>query len=157
MKKIDLGQTINTLANIGVIAGIVFLGIEIQQNSRVATAQAEFSVASVRMQQARDIATNPELANIRIKVLMGAELSFLEEVQLAYQASEILVSLEWEFLQVDAGNLEDNGTLRPRTRNLLNGNFLIPQEVVLDRWERTRSSFHPDFVSFINDVRTAEQ
>jgi hypothetical protein len=34
MKKIDLGQTITILANIGVVAGIVFLAIEIQQNTR---------------------------------------------------------------------------------------------------------------------------
>ena len=34
MKKIDLSQTISILANIGVIAGIVFLGVEIRQNTR---------------------------------------------------------------------------------------------------------------------------
>ena len=32
MKKIDLGQTITILANLGVIAGIVFLAIEVRQN-----------------------------------------------------------------------------------------------------------------------------
>ena len=34
MKKIDLGQTISILANFGVIAGIVFLAVEIGQNQR---------------------------------------------------------------------------------------------------------------------------
>ena len=34
MKKIDLGQTVQVLANIGVVAGIVILAIEIQQNTR---------------------------------------------------------------------------------------------------------------------------
>ena len=33
MTKIDLGRTISILANIGVIAGIVFLGLELQQNN----------------------------------------------------------------------------------------------------------------------------
>ena len=33
MKKIDLGQTLQILANIGVIAGIVFLAVEIRQNT----------------------------------------------------------------------------------------------------------------------------
>jgi len=33
MKKIDLGQTITILANVGVIAGIVFLGYEMRQNT----------------------------------------------------------------------------------------------------------------------------
>ena len=30
--KINIGQTLNTLANIGVIAGIVFLAVELGQN-----------------------------------------------------------------------------------------------------------------------------
>jgi len=34
MKKIDLGQTVAVLANVGVIAGIIFLAIEVQQNTR---------------------------------------------------------------------------------------------------------------------------
>jgi hypothetical protein len=34
MKKIGLAQTISILANIGVIAGIVFLAVEIDQNKK---------------------------------------------------------------------------------------------------------------------------
>jgi len=34
MRKIDLGQTIQSLANLGVIAGIVFLAVEIRQNTQ---------------------------------------------------------------------------------------------------------------------------
>ncbi len=33
MKKIELGQTIAILANVGVIAGILFLAIELRQNN----------------------------------------------------------------------------------------------------------------------------
>ena len=40
MKKVDLGQAINTLANIGVIAGIVFLALELQQNSKQVSLQS---------------------------------------------------------------------------------------------------------------------
>ena len=41
MKKIDLGQTINILANVGVIAGIVFLAFELQQNNELLGAQIQ--------------------------------------------------------------------------------------------------------------------
>ena len=33
MKKLDVGQSVGILANVGVLAGIVFLGIEINQNT----------------------------------------------------------------------------------------------------------------------------
>jgi hypothetical protein len=35
MKKVSLGQTISILANLGVIAGIVFLAIELRQNNEL--------------------------------------------------------------------------------------------------------------------------
>ena len=34
MKKIDIGQTLGIIANIGVVVGIVFLAFEISQNTR---------------------------------------------------------------------------------------------------------------------------
>jgi hypothetical protein len=42
MKKIDLGQAIQILANLGVLAGIVFLALEVSQNTnaiRISTVQ----------------------------------------------------------------------------------------------------------------------
>jgi len=57
MKKIDLSQTIAILANIGVIAGILFLAIEVHQNTesidqsrRLAMAEAYQSRASATME-----------------------------------------------------------------------------------------------------------
>jgi hypothetical protein len=40
LKKIDLGQTIMILANVGEIAGIVFLAFELQQNNEALDLQA---------------------------------------------------------------------------------------------------------------------
>ncbi len=38
MKKLDLGQSVGILANIGVIAGIVFLAVELRQNNELVVA-----------------------------------------------------------------------------------------------------------------------
>ena len=53
MKKIDLGQAINTLANVGVITGIVFLGFELRQNQTVgrAATRNEISVLNIQMNE----------------------------------------------------------------------------------------------------------
>jgi hypothetical protein len=48
MKNIDLGQTIQTLANIGVIAGIVFLIFELRQNNAALESQSRMSHAEGR-------------------------------------------------------------------------------------------------------------
>ena len=39
MKKIDVGQTMTILANLGVIIGIAFLAVEINQNNSQLAAQ----------------------------------------------------------------------------------------------------------------------
>ena len=53
MNKIDLGQTMNTLANVGVILGIVFLAFELRQSQLVGRAQTrnEVSRAALEMNQ----------------------------------------------------------------------------------------------------------
>ncbi|MGD8809228.1 MAG: hypothetical protein PVG24_06465 [Gammaproteobacteria bacterium] len=53
MKKIDFGQTVSALANIGVVGGLVFLGLEIRQNSQSleASAYRELTNSIVDMNQ----------------------------------------------------------------------------------------------------------
>jgi hypothetical protein len=69
MKKIDVGQAITILANIGVIAGIVFLAIEVQQN------QASLDEAN-RINRAASLRTAVEYFNdIRMSVATDAELA----------------------------------------------------------------------------------
>jgi len=48
MKRIDLGQTIGILANLGVIAGIVFLAVEIGQNQAALEEQNTLTRISAR-------------------------------------------------------------------------------------------------------------
>jgi len=61
MKKIDLGQAITILANIGVIAGIVFLGIELRQNSAAAELQAAQSYVNLSYELDFRLVDDPSL------------------------------------------------------------------------------------------------
>jgi len=90
MKKIDLGQTINTLANIGVIAGIVFLAIQLKQvnvqldqDRSVAAADRLTEGSSGRKYWAELVTANSELW-YRGATGMGEPLS--DEEALAFQA-----------------------------------------------------------------------
>ncbi len=64
MKNIDLGQMIQILANVGVIAGIVFLGYEMRQNTATATAQAAFQINTSLDSAYRARAQDPNLAQL---------------------------------------------------------------------------------------------
>ena len=64
MRKIDLGQTIGILANIGVIAGVVFLGVEIRQSTNLAMAQAQQERMSQLDDSFRSLANSESLPEI---------------------------------------------------------------------------------------------
>ena len=77
MKKLDLSQTVSILANIGVIAGIVFLGIELRQNNELMAAEARFNNMSLST-QAFAISSQPDIAAIYVKDRNGEELTEVE-------------------------------------------------------------------------------
>ena len=45
MKKIDLGQTLGIVANVGVIAGILLLAYELNQNRQMMQAQTRNAIS----------------------------------------------------------------------------------------------------------------
>lgn len=64
MKKIDLGQTIMILANVGVIAGILLLAFELQQNSEQLQLQARELAVTRRNSLVDLIIENPDLVEL---------------------------------------------------------------------------------------------
>jgi hypothetical protein len=64
MKKIDVAQALTVLANVGVIAGIVFLATELRLNTRAIQAQTRDSITEKEMQLYSWQATNFELAAV---------------------------------------------------------------------------------------------
>jgi hypothetical protein len=94
MKKIDIVQAVTILANVGVIAGIVFLAFELQQNTqavRLASAQSYLTGGTSLDFQ---IATDSEFASILIRGDEAESLSPVEELQL--QRWNYAVFRQWE-------------------------------------------------------------
>ena len=66
MKRLDLGQSIGILANIGVIAGIVFLGVELRQNNQLLTSQARTTRMEIRKEATNRYLENPDLVQLTL-------------------------------------------------------------------------------------------
>jgi hypothetical protein len=82
MKKIDLSQALNTLANVGVIAGILFLAIEVRQNQESLDQANELTRAAILTEGAEKfndwralLLQDPELHAIYARGEAGEELS----------------------------------------------------------------------------------
>jgi len=82
MKKIDIGQTVGILANVGVIVGIVFLAIEVRNASDATNLQTIESVASGWFALNDAIVSDPQVARAFIVGLYNPEaLSDVETAQ----------------------------------------------------------------------------
>ena len=79
MKKIDLGQTIAILANVGVIAGIVFLAIEVSQQNTINLLSGRDAAVENFNGFRTLLLENPDLMEIWNAGLTNGELTSIED------------------------------------------------------------------------------
>jgi hypothetical protein len=149
MKKIDLGQTMQTIANIGVLLGILLLVYELSQTRELAQAQFNFD---------RDTAfQSSEIA------MLGADLSTAWEQSIFEPASlspaQIRVLDSFYAIQVsrmeNAWDLEQAGMLpRGSTRAEIEYNvpFYFGNEFSHLWWSYQRDYWAADFVALMDEV-----
>ncbi len=108
MKKLDLGQTVRLLANIGVIAGIVFLAVELRQNNDLLVAQTSYAQFNIERERRMALVQNVSgLTEIFVKQRAGSQLSEVERVQLGVYHNDTLDMYRWQFREYQAGRLPD--------------------------------------------------
>lgn len=79
MKKVDLGQTVATIANIGVVIGLALLAMEINQANRQAEANA-YQTRMTEIEQARqNFALSERLPAIYVKIRESGLESLTDE------------------------------------------------------------------------------
>ena len=148
MKKIDLGQTITIFANIGVIAGIVFLAFELQQNNNLLTTQARATLMAARLSQQEAVSRNVGgLAEILVKVSSGDSLTDLERYQISVHRSLVLMNYSVMFREMVEGPLTE--------RDIPIGQWAVDftgDPGLRALWDLVKHRiFEPDFISFVDE------
>ena len=147
MKKIDFGQTISILANIGVIAGIVFLAIEIRQNSEALGVQARMERQNWRRAVIARTVDNPELGRALRKSQAGETLTPDERFLLDEEILFRIVNWEIVFNDVEAGLLDEEAIVLAGWRTVFHEQF-PGMRAAWDRY-KTGAAFSPEFVDFM--------
>ena len=78
MKKIDLGQGLHILANVGVIAGILLLAYELNQNRQMMKAQTRNAISETLVDLILNEVNSPDLTEIDLKAEAGEALTPVE-------------------------------------------------------------------------------
>ena len=143
MKNIDLGQILGILGNLGVIAGIVFLGIELAQNNEYAATEIRATRYHMSLDAFTIIAENPELAAIVVKDRDHETLSELESLQLRAWWTRVLLTNQWAHSEMDVA---DNVPFMAMQRA---NNESFP--AYSKTWEVRKLFFEPDFAQFMEE------
>ena len=147
MKKIDVGQTIQILANVGVIAGIAFLALELRQNNKLLRAQAGYNLYLNRSEGRNEIFGNPEIAEFIARAESGQPLSNVDQRRLRARTERTFLAWQWEFGQYVDGNLAEGELPIESYRRTLSGERDISG--VREIWDAFKFNLRPDFVEWM--------
>lgn len=145
MKKFDIGYTIQILANVGVIAGIVFLAFELRQNNEHMAAQGRFNRVSLVAQQFRTLAEDSDLTELRVQAGNGKQLSEVEQRRVDAALMATFVILQWEFEELPEDSAEIANMREVMHRNFAN------DATYLNIWNDRKGAFNPEFVQWMED------
>ncbi len=143
MKKLDFSQTVGLLANLGVIAGIVFLGIELRQNNALMAEEAQRERAASLRESFMMMAENGELAAMYLNERNGAELSELERYRLGHWMMRGVIGYQTSFRQLPPEALGPwaNGFRREFERS----------PSFQESWQWYKGTLDPAFVQYMEE------
>ena len=151
MKKNDLGQTITILANLGVIAGIVFLGYEIQQNNRLLGAQARSDMRASRIAY-NELLMVPEITSVIVKATNNEELSEEESFRLERLRRSLFTRWEAEYREFEEGMYGIDALPVQGYREAFR---YMPG--LLEAWQSNKRLRDPEFVQWMDETVVNER
>ena len=107
MRKIDFGQSVTLLANIGVIAGIVFLAMELRQNTAAIQGATYQALADGQSNQQLGVAHDPELTSALRAAYGFEDLLEVEEFRVIFFYNALVQRLENTYFQWRTGLVDD--------------------------------------------------
>ena len=144
MKKLELNQTISILANVGVIAGIVFLALELRQNNELLETEARRGLMQNRIDSNRAWASDEGLMQLREKAHNGEPLTDAETWRLQADFAAVLTAMEWEYEQYQSG--------RVAYAPIEGWRFVLNRwSYMTSMWAEFRPRFSPGFARFVDE------
>ena len=153
MKKIDLGQMFTILANVGVIAGIAFLAVEIRDGTRATQAASIQTASALDQEFLLHIAGDPETARIWLSYLESPQaLSDEEKLQGGFLFAALIRRLENIYLQNQLGAMSEEGW--QSRQDLFIGMATSPGYLAFLEGP-TVSLANQQFIEYMNQVRSS--
>ena len=146
MKKVE--NWVNIAASVGVILGILFLGLEIRQNTEMMHSQARDAITEKQMMFSEWVTTEPEMAVAIVAAGDGLQ-NMSPEHSMMYLYFLAGVWREWEnsYYQYQHG-LFDLEEFEPR---MLRWRSQMEAQAARSQWAVTRMWYAPRFRAVVDD------
>ena len=152
MPKRSIREVGETIALIGVVASLVFVGLELRQ-SRIAAQAAAYQELGIAISNIWMERTNNRELNELVRIANGPDSAAWAELSESdvYLLRSLIVAnvrlFETVFLQVEQGLLEKDAMDRLGWASLLNS-------TILERmWPHVRQAVTPSFATYLEDVQ----
>jgi hypothetical protein len=151
LKNIDLGQILGIFANLGVIAGILLLVYELNQNRDMMRAQTRHEIASEFVGLMTSVAENEQLAQLIRRGDAGDDLSIDEQYR--YERFTRAVFRYWEDVhyQYRLGMYDESEFVKQRVAW---ASYFDRSKGGVAVWCAIRGQFSPDYQREMNDLLT---
>ena len=153
VRKVDLGQTISILANLGVIGGIVLLAFELDQNNSLLRAQASYGLLLNRTQVRRSVVGAPsEVLDFWVRVSSNAPLTAADELRLTSFVEGVFLNWQFEYGQFVDGNLPEDELPIEGFRATYRGKGFAGIKIFPEVWQSLQHELRPDFVQWMEET-----
>ena len=140
--KIDPGQGLQMLANLAVLIGIMFLGLEINQSTEATRASSRDAAVDQALSFFEQRLDNEVIARAEFKLLSGGELDAFESYQLANFQYFNFRTFENIFIHYENGLFSQSEWFRYRDILV---EVLESNEIAMELWTSTPSHWSPSF------------
>jgi hypothetical protein len=138
-------------ANLGVLVGIIFLAIEISQNTEMMRTQINQSRAEQAMSEAQSMYNSDYVPALLVKVKNGEVLSSEEFERYRHFFRALNRNWDNQYRQYREGFLDDN-----IPRSIRNGVLLTQAGHGLghELWEKTKHIYTDEYIEFVDSILT---
>jgi len=149
MIELDIGQIVEVVASLGVIAGIAFLGFELRQNNSLLAAQARYNLIVRRADMNSTLAT-PYILDALHKHATGTELTPSEQSAVFLTSLKFIEMWDWQYSEFKAGMLKERELPVASWRLWFHEKTDIPLPI-RSTWNKRKAVLRPDFVQFVEE------
>jgi len=129
-------------ANIGVLAGIIFLILELQQNTVATRLEAASNFQNTFSEIELFIAGNPEFAELLRKGREGEEIAPANQLRLSVFYGNVLFTWQYTHFQYLSGALDEDIWIGTQTKW---ARLMSDDRGLYDNWQNSKFEFSPAF------------